>query len=62
MKKVVIRNDAILIEEHVFRKQDESKYIRTWIKNQLDENGIAIIPNGYSVQVAHREYVAEVDE
>lgn len=62
MKKVIIRNDAILIENHIFRKPIEHEAIRKEIMQQLEEDGLAIIPSGYSVQVAHREYIAEVDE
>lgn len=60
----VVRNDKVIIvpQKNTYMTEQELAEVRRRTKEQLDENGIAILPCGYTAKVIGNDYVMEVYE
>ena len=60
----VVRNDKVIIvpQKNIYTTEKELAEVRRRTKEQLDENGIAILPCGYTAKVIGNDYVMDVYE
>lgn len=60
----VVRNDKVIIvpQKNIYATEKDLAEVRRRTKEQLDENGIAILPCGYTAKVIGNDYVMEVYE
>lgn len=60
----IVRNDKLIIvpQKNTYMTEQELTEVRRRTKEQLDENGIAILPCGYTAKVIGNDYVMEVYE
>lgn len=60
----VVRKDKVIIfpRKNAYMTEQELADVRKRTKEQLDENGIAILPSGYIATVIGNDYVMEVYE
>lgn len=60
----VVRNDKVIIvpQKNIYTTEKDLAEVRRRTKEQLDENGIAILPCGYTAKVIGNDYVTEVYE
>ena len=53
----IVRRQGIIIECNLFLKTDEQAQVRKRIMSQLEENGVAFLPSGFSVKTVDMDYV-----
>lgn len=53
----IVRKQGLIIECNMFLKRDEQEQIRKSIMSQLEKNGVAFLPSGFSVKTVDMDYV-----
>lgn len=53
-------NDVVIINQTLAHKPDESKYVRDLVIKQIREDGVAMVPVGFTAIIAKRSFIIEV--
>lgn len=57
VKRIVARNDVVIIQAQFFMKYDEIKKIRDEVMKQIKEDGFAFLPPGFKATVIRRNKI-----
>ena len=49
-----INNDVVIINQTMNHRPDESKHVRDMIIKQIREDGVAMVPFGFTAMIAKR--------
>ena len=53
----VISNDAVIINQTKFCKPEEAEHVREKVMKQIREDGVAMVPIGFTAVIADRSFV-----